>query len=100
MNDFLECLYRIDWHTKHPQVPLLEQEGITDGIEMDIEALSTKEIAYHMTLFDWDLFLAVHEFELLYQTFGKHLFGKVVIFIQSKRIIYHMDTNNFMFLQP
>lgn len=44
---------------------------------MDIEALSTKEIAYHMTLFDWDLFWAVHEYELLYHTFGRHLFGKV-----------------------
>lgn len=59
------------------QAPLPEQEGSTDGIELDIEALSTKEIAYHITLFDSDLFWAVHEFELLYQTFGKHLFGKV-----------------------
>lgn len=58
-------------------MPLPEQERITDGIEMDIEALSTKEMAYYITLHDWDLFWAVHEFELLYQTFGKHLFGKV-----------------------
>lgn len=44
---------------------------------MDLEALSTKEVAYHITLFDWDLFWAVHEYELLYHTFGRHHFGKV-----------------------
>ena len=59
------------------QTPLPEQEGATDGIEMDLEALSTKDIAYHITLFDWDLFWAVHEYELLYHTFGRHHFGKV-----------------------
>lgn len=59
------------------QTPLPEQEGATDGIDMDLEALGTKELAYHITLFDWDLFWAVHEYELLYQTFGRHHFGKV-----------------------
>ncbi len=59
------------------QTPLPEQEGATDGIDMDLEALSTKEVAYHITLFDWDLFWAVHEYELLYHTFGRHHFGKV-----------------------
>lgn len=59
------------------QTPLPEQEGTTDGVEMDLEALGTKELAYHITLFDWDLFWAIHEYELLYQTFGRHHFGKV-----------------------
>lgn len=59
------------------QTPLPEQEGSTDGIEMDLEALGTKELAFHITLFDWDLFWAVHEYELLYHTFGRHHFGKV-----------------------
>lgn len=31
--------------------PLLEQEGPTEGIEIDIESLPTKDIAYHMALF-------------------------------------------------
>lgn len=44
---------------------------------MDLEALGTKELAFHITLFDWDLFWAVHEYELLYHTFGRHHFGKV-----------------------
>lgn len=44
---------------------------------MDIELMGTKELAYHITMFDWDLFWAVHEYELLYHTFGRHHFGKV-----------------------
>lgn len=56
---------------------LPEQEGATEGLDMDIEALATKDLAYHMTLFDWDLFWAVHEYELLYHTFGRHHFNKV-----------------------
>ncbi|KAG5678868.1 hypothetical protein PVAND_008499 [Polypedilum vanderplanki] len=56
--------------------PLPEQEGATEGLEMDVEALPTKDLAYHMTLFDWDLFWSVHEYELLYHTFGKHHFNK------------------------
>ncbi|XP_073813044.1 exchange protein directly activated by cAMP isoform X5 [Musca autumnalis] len=56
--------------------PLPEQEGPTEGIDMDLEMLSTKELAYHITIFDWDLFWAVHEYELLYHTFGRHHFGK------------------------
>ncbi|XP_037907133.1 rap guanine nucleotide exchange factor 4 isoform X2 [Hermetia illucens] len=57
--------------------PLPEQEGPTEGLDIDIEVLSTKELAYHITLFDWDLFWAVHEYELLYHTFGRHHFGKI-----------------------
>ncbi|XP_005190483.1 rap guanine nucleotide exchange factor 4 isoform X1 [Musca domestica] len=57
--------------------PLPEQEGPTEGIDMDLEMLSTKELAYHITIFDWDLFWAVHEYELLYHTFGRHHFGKI-----------------------
>lgn len=59
------------------QTPLPEQEGPTEGIEIDLELLSTKELAYYITTFDWDLFWAVHEYELLYHTFGRHHFGKV-----------------------
>lgn len=38
------------------QTCLSEQEGATQGIDADIELFSTKELAYYMTLFDWDLF--------------------------------------------
>lgn len=49
----------------------------TDGMDVDVETLSTKELAYHITLLDWDQFWAIHEYELLYHTFGRHHFGKV-----------------------
>lgn len=60
-----------------PQTQLQEQECPTEGVDIDLEILSTKELAYHITLFEWDLFWAVHEYELLYHTFGRHHFGKV-----------------------
>jgi len=30
-------------------------------MDVDLELFSTKELAYHITLFDWDLFWCVHE---------------------------------------
>ncbi|KAJ8913862.1 hypothetical protein NQ315_003771 [Exocentrus adspersus] len=56
---------------------LNEQEEPTHGIDADIEMFSTKELAYYITSFDWDLFWCVHEYELLYQTFGRHHFGQI-----------------------
>lgn len=61
----------------YTQTPLPEQEEITEGIALDLEHLGTKELAFHITQFDWDLFWSVHEYELLYHTFGRHHFGKV-----------------------
>lgn len=61
------------------QTPLPEQEEITDGVPLDLEHLGTKELAYHITQFDWDLFWSIHEYELLYHTFGRHHFGKVSV---------------------
>lgn len=54
-----------------------EQEEITEGIALELEHLGTKELAFHITQFDWALFWSVHEYELLYHTFGRHHFGKV-----------------------
>lgn len=56
---------------------MAEQEGATEGIETDLEMFSTKELAYHMTLFDWELFWCVHEYELIYHTFGRHHFNQI-----------------------
>ncbi|CAH1994986.1 unnamed protein product [Acanthoscelides obtectus] len=56
---------------------LSEQEEATQGVGGDIEMFSTKELAYYMTLFDWDLFWCVHEYELLFHTFGRHHFGQI-----------------------
>ncbi|XP_054286535.1 rap guanine nucleotide exchange factor 4 isoform X2 [Macrosteles quadrilineatus] len=54
-----------------------EQENPTEGMDFDMEMFSTKELAYHMALFDWDLFWSVHEYELLYQTFGRLRFSQI-----------------------
>ncbi|XP_024081578.1 rap guanine nucleotide exchange factor 4, partial [Cimex lectularius] len=53
-----------------------EQEIPTEGLELDLEDVSAKEMAYHLTMFDWELFWNIHEYELLYHTFGRHRFGQ------------------------
>lgn len=55
---------------------IAEQEAPTEGVELDLEDVSAKEMAYHMTMFDWELFWNIHEYELLYHTFGRHRFGQ------------------------
>ncbi|CAG2191617.1 EPAC2 [Mytilus edulis] len=57
--------------------PLPEQEGPTHGTANTIELMSTKEIAYHMTLYDWELFSCLQEYELIYKVFGAHQFKKI-----------------------
>ena len=59
------------------QTCLPEQEMATEGIDADLEMFSTKELAYYMTLFEWDLFWSVHEYELIYYTFGRHHFNEI-----------------------
>lgn len=44
---------------------------------MDIEMFGTKDLAYHMTLFDWELFYCLHEYELIYRTLGRHNFNQI-----------------------
>lgn len=76
------------------QTPLPEQEGMTDGIELDLEASGTKELAFHITLFDWDLFWSIHEYELLYHTFGRHHFGKVNMKLHQLSMYEHFCTGS------
>ncbi|XP_070564765.1 rap guanine nucleotide exchange factor 4-like isoform X3 [Ptychodera flava] len=57
--------------------PLPEQEGPSMGTSMVFELMSTKEVAYQMTHYDWELLYCVHEYELIYHTFGRHKFGKI-----------------------
>ncbi|TKC44927.1 hypothetical protein EI555_005397 [Monodon monoceros] len=56
--------------------PLPEQEGPTVGTMGTFELMSSKDLAYQMTVYDWDLFSCVHELELIYHTFGRHHFKK------------------------
>ncbi|XP_069839035.1 rap guanine nucleotide exchange factor 4 isoform X2 [Dendropsophus ebraccatus] len=56
--------------------PLQEQEGPSTGTMSTFELMSSKDLAYQMTIHDWDLFNCVHELELIYHTFGRHNFKK------------------------
>ncbi|XP_066979816.1 rap guanine nucleotide exchange factor 4 isoform X3 [Macrobrachium rosenbergii] len=58
--------------------PLPEQEGPAEGTLNQLEMYSTKELAYHITTHDWDLFSVIHEYEFLYQVFGRDHFGQVM----------------------
>uniref|UniRef100_A0A4W5JV60 Rap guanine nucleotide exchange factor 4 n=1 Tax=Hucho hucho TaxID=62062 RepID=A0A4W5JV60_9TELE len=56
--------------------PLPEQEGPSTGSMGSFELMSSKDLAYQMTLYDWELFHCVHEHELIYYTFGRKNFKK------------------------
>uniref|UniRef100_A0AAQ5X6L8 Rap guanine nucleotide exchange factor 4 n=1 Tax=Amphiprion ocellaris TaxID=80972 RepID=A0AAQ5X6L8_AMPOC len=58
------------------QTPLADQEGPSAGSMSTFELMSSKDLAYQMTMFDWELFSCVHEHELLYHTFGRHSFRR------------------------
>uniref|UniRef100_A0A8C7R8C4 Rap guanine nucleotide exchange factor 4 n=1 Tax=Oncorhynchus mykiss TaxID=8022 RepID=A0A8C7R8C4_ONCMY len=58
------------------QMPLPEQEGPSTGSLGSFELMSSKDLAYQMTLYDWELFHCVHEHELIYYTFGRKNFKK------------------------
>ncbi|KAJ4937279.1 hypothetical protein JOQ06_001858 [Pogonophryne albipinna] len=53
-----------------------DQEGPTAGSMSTFELMSSKDLAYQMTMFDWELFSCVHEHELLYHTFGRQSFRR------------------------
>lgn len=43
------------------QSPLPEQEGTSAGLLASFDLMSSKDVAYHMTSYDWELFHCVHE---------------------------------------
>ncbi|XP_074544800.1 rap guanine nucleotide exchange factor 4-like [Halichoeres trimaculatus] len=55
---------------------LPDQDGPTAGSMSTFELMSSKDLAYQMTMFDWELFSCVHEHELLYHTFGRQSFKR------------------------
>uniref|UniRef100_A0AAY4EUJ4 Rap guanine nucleotide exchange factor 4 n=1 Tax=Denticeps clupeoides TaxID=299321 RepID=A0AAY4EUJ4_9TELE len=55
---------------------LPEQEGPSAGSMATFELMSSKDLAYQMTLYDWELFNSVHEVNLIYHTFGRQHFKK------------------------
>uniref|UniRef100_A0A669BGN5 Rap guanine nucleotide exchange factor 4 n=1 Tax=Oreochromis niloticus TaxID=8128 RepID=A0A669BGN5_ORENI len=59
--------------------PLPEQEGPSTGSLASFELMSSKDVAYHMTSYDWELFHCVHELELIYHTFGRQYVKKTTV---------------------
>uniref|UniRef100_H2S0M8 Rap guanine nucleotide exchange factor 4b n=1 Tax=Takifugu rubripes TaxID=31033 RepID=H2S0M8_TAKRU len=53
---------------------LPDQEGPSAGSMSTFELMSSKDLAYQMTMFDWELFSCMHE--LLYHTFGRQNFRR------------------------
>uniref|UniRef100_A0A8C5GHG8 Rap guanine nucleotide exchange factor 4-like n=1 Tax=Gouania willdenowi TaxID=441366 RepID=A0A8C5GHG8_GOUWI len=68
---FLEIYYR--YVVFAPQTPLPDQDGPSAGSMSTFELMSSKDLAYQMTMFDWELF-SCHE--LLYHTFGRPSFRR------------------------
>ncbi|XP_043987442.1 rap guanine nucleotide exchange factor 4 isoform X2 [Gambusia affinis] len=60
-------------------MPLSEQEGPSLGSLANFELMSSKDVAYHMTFYDWELFHCVHELELIYHTFGRQHVKKTTV---------------------
>ncbi|KAM9751258.1 rap guanine nucleotide exchange factor 3 isoform 1-T1 [Menidia menidia] len=54
--------------------PLKEQQGPEQGTTDVLEQMSSKDIATELTNYDWELFTAMHEVELVYYIFGRHKF--------------------------
>nr|XP_019945307.1 PREDICTED: rap guanine nucleotide exchange factor 4-like [Paralichthys olivaceus] len=59
--------------------PLHEQEGPSTGSLSSFELMSSKDVAYHVTSYDWELFNCVHELDLLYHTFGRQNMKKTTV---------------------
>uniref|UniRef100_A0AAY4ESU8 Rap guanine nucleotide exchange factor 4 n=1 Tax=Denticeps clupeoides TaxID=299321 RepID=A0AAY4ESU8_9TELE len=58
------------------QTSLPEQEGPSSGSMSTFELMSSKDLAFQMTQYDWELFSCVHELELVYHTFGRQAYRK------------------------
>ncbi|CAF3762344.1 unnamed protein product [Rotaria sp. Silwood1] len=58
-------------------VPLPEQSSLSRGTWQKLEMFGSKELAYAITMRDYDLFMSINQYELLYQVFGRYKFGKI-----------------------
>ncbi|XP_059188906.1 rap guanine nucleotide exchange factor 3 [Centropristis striata] len=55
-------------------MPMKEQQGPERGTTDILEQMGSKDIANELTNYDWELFTAMHEVELVYYIFGRHKF--------------------------
>ncbi|KAG7260977.1 hypothetical protein CRUP_004192 [Coryphaenoides rupestris] len=54
--------------------PLKEQQGPEEGTADTLEQMCSKDLAAQLTGYDWELFTAMHEVELIYYVFGRGKF--------------------------
>ncbi|XP_062853655.1 rap guanine nucleotide exchange factor 4-like isoform X3 [Trichomycterus rosablanca] len=62
-----------------PLTPLPEQEGPSTSSMSTFELMSSKDLAFQMTMYDWELFSCVHENELVYHTFGRQAYRRSTV---------------------
>ncbi|KAM9343739.1 rap guanine nucleotide exchange factor 3 isoform 2-T2 [Pholidichthys leucotaenia] len=55
-------------------VPLKEQQSPEGGTADILEQIGSKDLASELANYDWELFTAMHEVELVYYIFGRHKF--------------------------
>lgn len=58
--------------------PLKEQLGPEEGTADVLEQMSSKDIANELISYDWEIFTAMHEVELVYYVFGRHKFSGAI----------------------
>uniref|UniRef100_A0A8C5FX50 Rap guanine nucleotide exchange factor (GEF) 3 n=1 Tax=Gadus morhua TaxID=8049 RepID=A0A8C5FX50_GADMO len=58
----------------HDARPLKEQQGPEQGTADALEQMCSKDVASQLTHYDWELFTAMHEVELIYYVFGRSKF--------------------------
>ncbi|XP_013390231.1 rap guanine nucleotide exchange factor 4 isoform X1 [Lingula anatina] len=57
--------------------PLPEQDGPTENTYATFEIMGSKDIAYHLTMYDWELLNTMHEYEMIYLIFGRSKFQRI-----------------------
>lgn len=70
--------------------PLKEQLGPEQGSADALEQMSSKDIANELISYDWELFTAMHEVELVYYVFGRHKFNGAIT-ANLERCVRHFN---------
>uniref|UniRef100_A0A8C8DL08 Rap guanine nucleotide exchange factor (GEF) 3 n=1 Tax=Oryzias sinensis TaxID=183150 RepID=A0A8C8DL08_9TELE len=70
--------------------PLKEQQGPEQGTTDILEQIGSKDMAAELTNFDWELFTAVHEVELVYYIFGRNKFPGAIT-ANLERFVRHFN---------
>ncbi|XP_061645749.1 rap guanine nucleotide exchange factor 3 isoform X2 [Phyllopteryx taeniolatus] len=70
--------------------PLKEQQGPGRGSANTLEHMCSKDIASELTNYDWELFTAMHEAELVYYIFGRQKFPGALT-ANLERFVHHFN---------